>query len=856
MRTKVKSTTEHTNTGSGLEGHIVLGGQETDREMLDGKNVVQFDLNEETAVMRSGFRFPLLETPYVNEAPVDILERWRPLSTGTLTGETVAIIAPFTSLLDDATVKAAIQSFEFLRSDFEVRITFVTTVFNFGLAFISDASLMSFLSTTSGFRSWVQTTGAAGEKYDRIINNDALVVDLSQQEEVTLSIGWPFPFSYLPLRTYYNNIYPGSSTTNSVRLAICLPLGVGRLDTSNPDNVAYNIWVRFKNPVLQGQCLNCTTVEPPSFDRRNRVDDSISGQMSGIASVGALGVAGGIAGKGIYDLGSEIVTGFLKKKGNEAFEQGVGKVKSKFGLDSETTQEEANTYDDSNMQTSVWNDMWGEVSGRTPVRRIPLPGAQSPVSRKHRISDYIGVPSICKSIAWGGSGFVFDTWPIGATSDREIRCDRLTWVSRFYRYWRGDVTYTFVFACSPLLSTRIAYTVGWNDTESIAASSPNNQKRVITVRGTTVVPITIPFLAQTPWLPCSDGDGDDYELPARRETLMYPKIWFENIAPFAQLGDVPALIHLYAFKRAESNFKFYSLRQASVTYQGGGSRVIDDHIEAQMYLSEMCQSQVPIQMGTSSPDPGRECGEFLEDVCSRYSLSNELSGFAQPYEMVFPWPAHSTTASLGGASNMQSMCGIFLYYRGSFDWKIGLDFSEPENLVLVVADNGCDVSGLDTSKPLDPELVVSNGQARVDPRFTSVLDVKASVQGVLDWWPTIPETSEAFPAGYLTGGLAFTTAGLVNYYLVNQDGIDVVPISALHRAGDDIGFAYILPPPNISYWPSISVDEFKSSARDKTKSSRSSSRGSKPPVHRKSVQLPIKPVKAPLFEGALGTDHL
>jgi hypothetical protein len=826
--------------------------------LLDGKNVAQFDLNEETAVLRSGFRFPLLETPYVNEAPVDILERWRPWGHGTLAGETFLMIAPFTYLLDDETIKGAIKSFEFLRADFEVRITFVTTVFNYGLAFISDASLLYTFSTSGGFRSWIQTTQPAGYKYDRLINNDPIVVDLSQQEEVTASLGWPFPFSYFPLRTYYNLIYPSSATAAAVKLMVAVPMGVGRLDTSNPSSVAYNVWVRFKNPVLQGQCIDCTTLEPPPFDKKGvRIDDHIVGEMSGVASVGALGIAGGIAGKGIYDLGSEIVTGFLKKKGNEAFEEGVGKVKDRLGLNSETAQEESSTADKSEMQNSVWTDMWGEVSGRTPVRRIPLPGAASPITRKHRIIDYIGVPSICYSTVWTGTGFSFDTWPIGATNDRDIRCDRLTWVSRYYRYWRGTVTYTFIFACSPLISTRLAYVVSWNDVEVIDPNNNfNNQKRIVTIRGTTVVPITIPFLAQTPWLPCSDGDGDDYELPARREVLMYPRIWFQTIAPLGQLGDVPATIHMYGFKKAEPDFKFYSLRQASVTYQGAGDRKIDDEIEAQMYMSEICQTREPIQLGHSSPDPGRECAQFLEDACSRYSLSNELSGFAQPYEMVFPWPAHSVSATLGNASNMQAMCGIFCYYRGSFDWKIGLDFSEPENLVLVMADNGCDVNGLDTSKPLDPELVVSNGQARVDPRFTSVLDVKASVQGVLDWWPTIPETAEAFPAGFLTGGLAYSTAGLVNYYLVNQDGIDVVPISALHRAGEDIGFSYLIPPPDISYWPSISVDEFKSSARMKIKSSRSSSRGSKPPVHRKSVQPPIKPVKAPRENGVLGLDHL
>jgi len=483
--------------------------------------------------------------------------------------------------------------------------------------------------------------------------------------------------------------------------------------------------------------------------------------------------------------------------------------KAKVGMNSESVDDQEGFQEDVDNQLSNYPDMWGEISGRSGPRRVVLPsGEMKP--RRHTIIDYISVPSLYYSFTWPVSTvqWSFHTWPIQTPGLGVLATgqnDRITWMSRFFRYWRGGVRYTFVFLMSPLMSCRIAASVEWNSlTSTDIVTSPDLMKRVVTMRGTTVMSFDIPFVSQTPWNPCSDWSQSGYADPLGANTAMMPFINLRFLQGFQTLGDVTPAMHVYVFKKALPDFKFYSLRQAYITYQGEGDPS-EDCIQGQMLVSKICSSGEAPQMGNSCPDPGRRGATYIEEIGSRFAVVATSETLLDSY-YTMPFTPNVATATLETANNIECLSGMFMYYRGSYDWKIGLDDEEVAQMVVVTADNGCNVDGLDNSTPIDPELVSANGQVRVDPKYTSVVDFRATVQGVLDWWPTIPDAVDTFPSAHYTGSMAWDTRGIVNYHMTDQDGSPVAPVSYLMRMGRDCSFAYLVPPPNSTYWPNIVVE--------------------------------------------------
>lgn len=757
--------------------HIVLGGEETDRTVQDVRNAFSFDLNEDTAQQSIDFGFDVVDAPYPNESPHNILGRWNQIYSGTFSGGTDISIQVLASLLNLPVIKKALSGFEYFRAGVEAKVVVSTTVFNYGAMFVTNASLLDY--NFNGYGSW---KGEVGFVYERLLSNNPLLFDLSQQNEGTIDFPWPFPFQWLPLREWYNS---DPLTTDSVsvhsKLSMFSPLVVGRLDTTNPSSIAVNVYARMKDVFTQGLCEDSTFVPPDEIDGQSLFNTVVN---TGLATASV--AMGGLA--------SDVIKGEIKGYMQQGIEVAKDKVGQKFGKDEKADNCEPDRSDPVSEAASVYPDMWGElVNNSSPVRTV-LPYNQG-LPPWHKIIDYLTEPSYIFSSSWAlTTAFSVETWPIR----NDASTGRIRYVSQFFRFWRGSVTYTFVILASPLVSAKIRWHLRWNLVE-LDTLTDNIQGQLVTVRGTTIFSVTIPYLSQTPWNVCSETDEETYLCNTDPTISMYPRLILSPVQGLVALGDVTTAVHIYCYQSAGPDFQFFSLRQANIKYP----LALDDEIEGQMHISDIVRDSLGAQGSTpTKPKLRREGAIYLEEIGRRYgNYVQDTVHFSAPFPEL-----DGTNTTLEGWPNVTCLAGIFFYYRGSFDWKLAMPSDIDAKTAFVFADNGCPTVGVPDSFPLDPETSVTMGQARVDPTFTSILDVKTPVQGILDWWPVALDAA-GFPRGQVVGSYCYSVFGFVQYFAGSENG-PIDPLAEMVRAGQDIGFAYILPPPaSPSLWPKVTFEE-------------------------------------------------
>lgn len=86
------------------------------------------------------------------------------------------------------------------------------------------------------------------------------------------------------------------------------------------------------------------------------------------------------------------------------------------------------------------------------------------------------------------------------SSDGGIFATNLGYVSSFFKLWRGDLTYKFVFPATALRRYRVA--ISWSP-KKLLAYDANVRQIIVSVSGSTSVDVTVPWLQPTPYLPNS-----------------------------------------------------------------------------------------------------------------------------------------------------------------------------------------------------------------------------------------------------------------------------------------------------------------------------------------------------------------
>lgn len=767
LTTDFESIAEHK---SDAKDHIVLGGEEQDRRMENVDNNTQFDANENIVVKREVQKLMLFDKVYINQVPTKILDRWVPLGAGLINGaHPLLIYTPFDTLLNTDYIKQALKTFFYMRAKVELKVVYSTSIWNYGAVFISNISGGSSAIVSNNY-AWFASAvpGASGTYFGKVLSHNPIILDLSQQEEIIFDLPWISPANYLSLKSFYDSSDPANTATtnfadNMFRFAMYQTLPTGALDSSVTTDFNFNLFARFQDVTVQGFTFDSTAT--PAVEAQ---------------SAFVMSTLGGLAAQA-----TPVVSSWLKAQADRAIKAGLGKAEGFMDdyLDGDEEKKVMETSDkrvEVDRQTSnVLPDMYGDLVANNQMCKAVLPARPTP-SAWHRISDFVQKPSFIGSFALAGEGaaplYFFDPYPNSFdTTYSNFTTDRIAYISQYARFWRGSFIYTLLFMTSPMVSVKFKIILVWNANDNLTSEPESLLTRIITVRGTTVVDIPVPFLYSQQWLPTDIGIIESGGI-ARKGPVNTPALVLSRYQPAYSPGDIPAQVHLHAWRRAGKDFAFSSLREAG-SYTGDLPLVV----EAQMRVNDLLSEDVAL-LGASDSlvFQGRDVIEFLEDIASRFSCDQTSS-------TTYPTPIDWVTSN--GHSNVDTISNLFYFFRGSIDYKFIVTSPGTSTRVAVVASPYTDKTLRVGYTALNS---VSDGEVAIDPRFTGVLEFRQPALALYDWLEMPSDGTAYYPMTNATPVL----------YDVLSDGTAVIFGFCLRKITADSSFYYEIPPPYSNVWAS------------------------------------------------------
>jgi hypothetical protein len=744
------------------QGHIVLGGEENDHILEDVSNNTQFDSDEKIIIKREVQKLTLFDSPYLNQVPQKILDRWVPLGMDTINGANpLMIYSPFVTLLNTSYVQQALKTFFYMRSAIEIKLVYPTSVWNYGATFITNISGGNTLGTSLNY-SWfaAPTPGASGNSFGRMLSHDPIILDLSQQEEVIFDLPWISPANVVSLKAYFDTLDPMNVNTvnfltNMFKFAIYQVFPTGSLDSHINTDFNYNLFARFKETTVQGFTFDNTQTGVPIEAQSNFLMTAM----------------GGLAAQA-----TPVVSSWLKTQADKAIKSGLdtagGFLDSYLDGDQEKkTLVTSEKREEGERQTgNVLPDMFGDLVANNQMCKVVLPSTNV-VSPWHSVLSVIKKPSYFYGAVITGTGattqyyfFVMPYWVTGTSNS----CDRLSFFSQYARFWRGSIKYHFLFLASPMASVKLKIILKWNSNDNITTEPESLLTRIVTIRGTTCVTIPVPFLYTQQWLPTMDT-----ALLSSFGRYNVPTLWVERYQPVYSTGDLPASVHMYVWRSAGDDFLFSGLREA-----GSYTTTL---VEAQMKVSETFSEETAfLGARDSRVFEGRDVIQYVEDIAGRFSCD-------QTGTTTYPIPIDHSTGS--GRCNLDTISSLFYFFRGSIDYKYIVGSPGTSTQLAVVADDYSNALGLRTGYSVLES--VANGKVVIDPRFTSVLEYRQPALSQYDWLEIPQDGTNYYPAGPDSAPVLYT---------IETDGTGTTIQYCFRKITVDSGYYYEVPPPYIASW--------------------------------------------------------
>lgn len=259
------------------------------------------------------------------------------------------------------------------------------------------------------------------------------------------------------------------------------------------------------------------------------------------------------------------------------------------------------------------------------------------------------------------------------------------------------------------MSARLILRVGWMSTTNNSRFSNDQIRREITIRGSHVEHISIPYLYKSPWQPCERKDSVGFDF--------VPFIGISMMNAVASVGDADPVVQLQTFFHAGKDFEFDSLRCA-------GAVPDDSIVDCHMFPSDFRED--PAFGANFSTSFSKRSFEFVESIGQRYDVSYF-------YTAITPRPIVQNGLDLRGFSNMDSIAQLFWWYRGSVDYLIQIDEVNDSTEVTIHYPRDGDPT---LTRVIPGSSAIADGVVKIDPRYTSVLEFRAPLVLKYDWIPS------------------------------------------------------------------------------------------------------------------------
>jgi hypothetical protein len=700
--------------------------------------------------------------PYTNQTPVRILEREVLRSEiSTLSGGYTDVSCPFfykyqsIGTCPESMVKAA-ASFKYIRFKRIVyRVLFTGNPFIYGAIFLTCQPKTDFRDAISNAPETMDGGWASG--------SDSIMLDVSTQQECEIGIDWPFPFTWIPTEWMSRVQAAPSIIQNTLYLRIMVYNPIKKLVSTSSTAINMQVYCRMEGvevagpqhvPLpaeefeLLGESQGDAAAIPPAW--QNERPAPVVSTLLSAASAGAtmLGVGGAIAG------------GFTKPTFLTGNDVEIGPILQ--GLGNSTPASTTSTVS----QNRVIQDLYGSVLYPENSQVLADGGLNVPSQMNMSVIDYCRTPSL---LYWGELDTDIHNFLVEPTHEgRPANVSRLGAMSKFYRFWRGSINYTFVLVCSPLVSFRVLFQLRWGSYTEMAPITDVISK-VVTIRGTTSVNITVPYLMLTPYVLTGTIDG-------------LPSLYYKVMSYSSGVGDVTPVLQYYVYETPGPDFEFSSMKVPQKTYAPGPVPKKGRVGRSQARVSSFVALDW-IAEGQPGPSYAREEMGTFADLVKRWTVRTDLFGSAAPMNHDYNWTR---------ASNIDILASLFLFWKGQtkrknfYDWST-LPPSTAYSFVRMQSNSA--VGGIDN---LPDHLRFGDGMVIANRDKTQVVEYTVPYLSTTEWHYT--NALEGFAnATFPLPALLFDP--LLGQF-DTQDGIEAVAMAA----GDDFSFRYPLPPPRIHRW--------------------------------------------------------
>lgn len=669
----------------------------------------------------SNLPFPVVNNPYPDQTPVQMLSRWYQINTKQYTTTSVAGFTNFFSedLFQVANVQRSLSTFAYLRFK----------AIEFRIQYSSVPMVYGYLTC-----SCIPNGTQYGDDNSVSSHTDTVLLDLSCQQDVIMSSPWISPEQWMDVMRYYT----GSILTevnNAHRLVVingANPVHV--LDSGATNTVTLQIFARFVEPEVAGHVE--MSLSPPS---------PFTAQMKGFESFLKM--------PSMFGQGTMAMPQRGLNPNDEFGEQIMESLKS---TSVAIAPKSGPSPSGDPNEPELKPNLYGSLVCTNP-KYVLGSGNQSTGARDYTVLDILRIPTLLQS-GTIDSAFTF-------TCGVQNRWSRISYFSQLYRMWRGSIEYTLVLFSSPFVTARYNLVLNFpTDQVPLLGILGNKIIQDITVRGTTRVSFTVPYLYPAQWTPTiwQSGPGND------------PFVTIEIISAPESVGDLTPDILYVLYECAAPDFQFRSLVNPIP---------LPEAFTAQMKTSEFVRSR-ELFSGNSKP-----LG-FSDDT--EMSISSLLSRWSYSVPQSYRYPTQMRSVTTGV---FQNVCQLFAFYSGQIKHKLWIEpGANPYSPVVMKMESliATGVSGLALQER------VEDGIVYVSNEITQVLECTVPFLATCQFWPNFSDTVAEFASGRV----------IWRPELFNST-MSVYPALSLVAAGPDFSLYYPVPPPPIDYWVSTTTSDIK-----------------------------------------------
>jgi hypothetical protein len=690
-----------------------------------------------------------LINPYPDQTPRAIVTRWYLLATRTMTNANTFDLHPVELLLAVPAVKAALSSFRYFRSDWEVKFKFTSVPQQYGLLFLSHMPNYS-------------PTVRIGTS--TILDHNCLVMDFSTQQEIIMTCSYMARHHFWDLQSYYIDI--AETQVTNMDLITGVYTDVRRTDTSVSADIKLEMWMRFVNPVTAGHITWSENLPPESVEAESQSFCSAAKAMSEAGIISPERSAAVCGSEMAFAAASQFASG--AKKAYDSYFTANNTGPSNLGR---------------NQATPTVPRVWGELTHNRPDMVDNLIGNYAESSdgrygddqRYHTISALLAKPSVCwtQIVAVGTttSQQIDYVSPEGSTAITDgVLGTRTAWMSQFFRMWRGSIGYLFLFASTPFFTGRWLITVDYslNFDNTTAGDIISHE---VNVRGTTWLNLMVPFLSDQPWSqlnePGAAGSG-----------ARYPIIRLQQIEAPRPNGDTAPVTFVYVWKYGGPDLGFSSLKAAAP--------INLDHTvlkaESQSFVNSMAVDPLILGDGLSVPSfVGKADVVNYESILERFSYRSPAIG-----PVCAPVSAGTTANTNSTRGNFDLASSLFMFSSGSVRFRGNIDTGDDDNPAIYL-DGG--ITTLTAGRGIGAGSCPEQGIVVIDKGLNPVVSFEV---------PFVSPYEVVILPGFADGFLK----GNFQYQAVVWTGSVVPTFTKLFvSAGSTFRLYYDYPPIAYSLWP-------------------------------------------------------